>query len=342
MELLALGTFSNKTIAETVGVNQHLVKEIDKKRLEKNYTLEGTKLKKPERTTRCLGIDEFKLHDGYIFATIIVDMQTGHILWIYYGKGKQGIYDFIDHVGREWMEQVECISCDMNARYYQAFEEKCDWIQPVFDHFHIIKIFNEKVVSEIRKDEQRRLREEGRFQEAERLKKTRFILTSKQETLAKKDQDAKEGKIVSKGSLLFGKKDIYSKPGNLSKLEELMKENELIFTLELIKEKLDLAYQQTNESRMADMIIDIMDICEDSGNKHLKWFENLLDKHFEGIIAHATFQITNGRLEGINNKIKTLRRQAYGYRDDEYFFLKIIDASRAQYVRNPKSHKVLH
>ena len=43
--------------------------------------------------------------------------------------------------------------------------------------------------------------------------------------------------------------------------------------------------------------------------------------------------------EGINNKIKTLRRQGYGYPDDDYFFLKLFDASRKDYVRNPKSHK---
>ncbi|MDD6176338.1 MAG: transposase, partial [Ruminobacter sp.] len=56
--------------------------------------------------------------------------------------------------------------------------------------------------------------------------------------------------------------------------------------------------------------------------------------------AHATYKISNGKIEGINNKIKTLRRSAYGYLDDDYFFLKIFDISRAKYVHNPKSHKI--
>ena len=64
--------------------------------------------------------------------------------------------------------------------------------------------------------------------------------------------------------------------------------------------------------------------------------------HFEGIIAHATYGIASGKIEGINHKIKTLRRQAYGIPDDEYFFLKVIDTSHKPYVRNPKSHKFLH
>ena len=53
-------------------------------------------------------------------------------------------------------------------------------------------------------------------------------------------------------------------------------------------------------------------------------------------------EIASGKIEGINNKIKVIRNQAYGIPDDEYFFLKVMDASRRTYVRNPKSHKLLH
>ena len=84
----------------------------------------------------------------------------------------------------------------------------------------------------------------------------------------------------------------------------------------------------------------IMDICQATGNKHLLWFGNLLDTHFSGIIAHATYKISSGKIEGINQKIKTLRRHGYGYPDDEYFFLKIIDMSRKKYVRNEPSHRI--
>lgn len=91
---------------------------------------------------------------------------------------------------------------------------------------------------------------------------------------------------------------------------------------------------------MAEDIIEIMDTCKAVGNPHLLWFERLIDKHFEGIIAHATYDISAAKIEGINNKIKTLRRQGYGYPDDEYFFLKLFVMSRRSYERNPKSHKI--
>ena len=98
------------------------------------------------------------------------------------------------------------------------------------------------------------------------------------------------------------------------------------------------AYKQTDEVAMAEEISDIMDICAVTQNKHLLWFRRILDEHFEGIIAHATFNISAGRIEGINNKIKTLRRKGYGYPDDDYFFLKLFDVSRKPYIRNPSSH----
>jgi transposase len=50
-----------------------------------------------------------------------------------------------------------------------------------------------------------------------------------------------------------------------------------------------------------------MDTCSASGNSHLQWFGRLLSNHFEGIIAHATYKISSGKMEGINNKIKVLR-----------------------------------
>ncbi|MCI7331798.1 MAG: transposase, partial [Selenomonadaceae bacterium] len=78
----------------------------------------------------------------------------------------------------------------------------------------------------------------------------------------------------------------------------------------------------------------IMDLClrcpkgTETSNPHLMWFRRLLMTHIDGIIAHATYRISDGKIDGINNKIKTLSRQAYGYPDDEYFFLNLIDMSR--------------
>lgn len=340
-DLLAKGTYTNKQVAEITGLGENTVKQIDKARLQELYTLEGgKKLIKPERRAVYLGIDEFKLHNGRRYATHIIDLETGHVLWIQNGKKKRVVYDFIDHVGMEWMESVEAVACDMNSDFQEAFEERCPWIQPVFDYFHIVKNFNDKVVSEVRKDEQRRLYAEGNVEAAKALKKTRYILMSNRSTLQKKDADALSERVVHKGSSLFKTEDIKRKSGYEAKYDALLQENKLLFTLDLIKEKMSLAYTMINEPKMAETITDIIDICNATNNKHLLWFGKLLDSHFVGIIAHATYKISAGKIEGINQKIKTLRRHGYGYPDDEYFFLKIMDASRKPYIRNQPSHRI--
>ena len=200
-------------------------------------------------------------------------METGHILWIAGGKKKQVVYDFIEHVGLEWMDHVEAVACDMNSDFQEAFEEKCPHIQPVFDYFHIVKNFNDKVVSEVRKDEQRRLYEEGNIEAARALKKTKYILTSSRDTLQKKDADAVQGRVIHKGSSLFKTEDIVRRSGYEDRYDQLLRENQLLFTLDLIKEKLTLAYSRNDECLMSEDIISIMDMCHATGNVHLLWFE---------------------------------------------------------------------
>jgi len=338
-DLLAYG-FTNKEVAELTGLGKNTVKDIDLQRLKEKYTIDGEKLIKPERQARFIGIDEFKLHNGHKYAVVIIDMETGHILWLAHGKKKATVYSFIEHVSLEWMDGVEAVACDMNSDFQEAFEDRCPHIQSVFDYFHIVKNFNDKVVGEIRKDEQRRLHEEGDHKGADSLKRSRYILTSSRKTLQKKDGEAEKGKVISKGSTLFYKEKIVRKSGHVDKYDELLSQNKLLFTLDIIKEKLSEAYKMTDEAKMAKEISEIMDICKATGNKHLCWFKRLLDNHFEGIIAHATYDISAGKIEGINNKIKTIRRQGYGYPDDDYFFLKLFDASRKGYVRNPSTNKI--
>jgi transposase len=338
-DLLAYG-FTNKQVAYLTGLGKNTVKAIDLKRLKEKYTVDGERLIQPERQARFLGIDEFKLHDGHKYAVIIIDMETGHILWLAHGKKKASVYSFIEHVGKDWMDGVEAVACDMNSDFQEAFEDRCPHIQTVFDYFHIVKNFNDKVVGQIRKDEQRRLIAEGDEKAAKSLKGSRYILTSSKQTLARKDQEAEDGKILSKGSSLFSKEQVVRKDGHLARYEDLIRQNKLLFTLDLIKEKLCEAYKMTDEPSMAGAITEIMDMCMATGNKHLLWFSRLLDNHFEGIIAHATYDISAGKIEGVNNRIKTLRRQGYGYPDDDYFFLKLFDASRKGYVRNPVAERI--
>ncbi len=91
-DLLAYG-FTNKEISEITGLGKNTVKDIE--RLKEKYTIDGTKLIKPERQAKFLGIDEFKLHNGHKYAVVIIDMKTGHILWLAHGKKKATVYSIM-------------------------------------------------------------------------------------------------------------------------------------------------------------------------------------------------------------------------------------------------------
>lgn len=249
-DLLARG-MSSKMVCSITGLGRNTVKDIDKKRLEGLYTqvdADGVRrLMKPERQTTAIAVDEIKIHEGPVFATIIIDLETGHILWIAHGKKKKAILDFIEHAGRDWFDTVEAVTCDMNSDYQEVFEDEFDHIQVVFDHFHIVKNFNEKVVAEVRKDEQRRLIQEGNIEAAKALKKTKYILILKRETLQKKDEDTRNGKIIVHEGKLFPRSEKVASGGKEEKYDELLKENELLFKLDLVKEALDEAYRSRDE-----------------------------------------------------------------------------------------------
>lgn len=332
--LLAQG-LTLKEVSDITGLHKNVVKDIDKARLEALYVVAdkngNRQLIKPEQQARYLGIDEFKLHDGYKYATHIIDLETGCALWIQEGKKKQVVYDFIEHVGLDWMSKVVAVSADMNSDFESAFKEKCPHLKIVYDYFHIVKNFNDKVISEVRKDEQKRLIADGQEEAAKALKHTKFIMTSSKERLSKLDDDAFEGKVISKGSDLFKKAEVKQTGSKLNTYLKLLAENKLLFSLDWVKNTLSEAYKQTNEETMRTYIHEIINYCNGTENSHFKWFARLLNNHLEGIVSHAVYKISNGKIEGINQKIKTIRRQSYGLPDDEYFFLKIMDATRQSY-----------
>ena len=119
---------------------------------------------------------------------------------------------------------------------------------------------------------------------------------SKRSTLPAKDAQARTGETIKRSSSIFPKEVYVRKEGYEAKYDELLIQNRLLFTLDLVKERVSLAYTRTDEAWMADDITWIMDTYKASGNSHLQWFSRYLGNHFEGIIAHATYRISSGRM----------------------------------------------
>ena len=331
---LSMDEFTLTDTAIITGVNINTIKKIDLKRLKGLYADENGKLKKPAAYARYLAIDEFKLHNGHKYATHIIDLITGAVLFIRAGKTKAVVEEFMELVGDDWMHHVEAVAMDMNSDFQEAFKAKCGWIQIVYDHFHIVKNFNEKVIAEVRKEEQIRLKKEGLVEEATVLKGSRKILCASRESLQKHDQEAREGKVCRKGSAIFGTTDYRHTHDDFERrYDDIINSNKLLFTCDLIKQAMQEAYASANQATMIEKFTDIIDWCRGTKNEHFLWFARLIENHFDGIVGYGLCPISSGKIEGINAHIKVIRRKAYGLPDDEYFFLKIMDASRNPYKR---------
>ena len=346
IEKLLTMAMTLKAISDITGVDEHIIKAIDNNRLEDEETeLDengNRRLKKPTEYAKYIAVDEFKLNNEYRYATVIIDLETGYILYFGRSKKKVVIEEFMKLVGDDWMNHVEVLACDMNADFCEAFQAKYPHIDVVYDRFHIRKNFNDMVIGPVRKDVQRQLIREKKYEEAASLKRCNHILCSSKATRMAIEAEAKERKENGnqpKSMSLFCAPPIEVKGGIEQRYQDIIESNKLFFVMDIIKDQLDVAYSSKTVEEMSKHIGQIIALCHGTNNDHFKRFAKLLCNHYEGVINFGKHHITSGKIEGTNNLIKNIRRMGYGYPDEEYFFLKAKDLSRQNKLR---SHKKLH
>ena len=333
-------TISN--IANMKGTNKNIVRMLDKERLEALY---GEM--KIETRPLFIGIDEFSLHNNHRYATVVVDLCTGHVIFLEEGNTKAQAEHFIRRMGLDVMKGVIGVSMDMNTQFSSVFEQLCPWIKIVYDPFHIIKHYNDNVLTEIRRSEQRRLLDA--IEKARRdkdhvllkeltlsysiLKRSNFLILANRTTLKARDDAAREHNLMlcenyeRKGLPLPEGEHKWRMCGG-RRLEEILASNERIQAAYVFREMLQSALACKDEKIMRQSLHKFISVIKASGIPELEKVRKMLEKRIDGIVTHARYHISNGPVEGTNNMIKTLRRQAYGYRDTRYFFLKIWERSR--------------
>jgi len=352
MGLLEKGNTTLLQVARIMHSNKTLVRTLDIERL-KNKAGDM----KPTHYSRFIGVDEFSLHKHHQYATIVIDLESGESLFVEEGKTASQLHHFFNFVGRDFMEHVLAISMDMNAQYAQAVSIRYPHIAIVYDPFHMVKNYNDRVISELRKREQRslieaieRARKAHDIQKVRALeeeyrvfKKSRFLLLSNPETLRAKDAAAREH-----NRYLF---ETYEQKGlsipegmrkwsvsHYSRLKDVLAMNEDLHTVYILLNMLKVSFSCTDTAEYAVSLRKWIATAKHAHIPELDAYTKMLERRIDGIITHARYPISNGPLEGVNNLIKTIRRQAYGYRDQQYFFLKIWEATR----KYPKSRCFYH
>ena len=325
--------------ARSLSVHPSIIYGIDKANLK--AILDG---RKPP-VCECIGIDGFKLHKGHRYATVVTDLKAGLVLFLEEGKAKEQAYHFFAEMGDAWMGHVKAVSMDMNAQYDSAFRERWPGIRIVYDHFYLVRMYNDTVLTAIRRRKQREMLEGGNEEGYTLLKNSRYLLLSRMDTLRERDREAHENNVRLRRLYLDRGRPIppgerIRKPYRERRPKDILAANEDLSVCYLLLEQFNLAYGVASITKLYKGMKSWMRLARQSKVPELLSFCDTVQRHLMGIVYHAKFPISSGKVEGVNNMIKTIRRKAYGFRDTEYFFLKIKFAS----LRGPyryKSHTIL-
>jgi transposase len=285
-----------QAVAQHLGVSWDTIKDIQKRRLQKRFG--KPKLGKLKE----IAIDEVAAGKGHRYLTLVLDLHSGAVVYVGEGKGVQALREFWPQVRRA-RAHIRAVATDLGRGYIRAVRDNLPRVIHVFDHFHVVKLFNDKL-SAFRRELYQRL---TNTEERRLLKGTRWLLLKNPENL---DPARNESE----------------------RLDEALALNTPLTKAYYLKEDLRQIWQQPNKATARRVLQDWLRRADASGIGMLQQFAATLRTHRKGILAYYDCRISTGPLEGTNNKIQTMKRQAYGFRDKEFFKLKILGIHETQYA----------
>jgi len=285
-----------KDVACHLGVSWDVVKEIQKKSLQRRFD-------KPRlKHVKQIAIDEISTGKGHQYVTIVLDLESGAVLHVGQGKGGDALLAFWRRL-RASGAKIEAVATDMSPAYIDAVTTYLPGATLVFDRFHVIKLYNDKL-SDLRRHLYRQLAD---TMQKDVLKGVRWLLLKRPENL---DPSRREPE----------------------RLREALRLNEPLAMAYHLKEQLSEIWEQEDQEMAQALLLDWIVYAESTGIRMLQQFAKTLRSHAFGILAWYDYPISTGPLEGTNNKIKTMKRQAYGFRDPEFLRLKILGIHETTYA----------
>ena len=231
----------------------------------------------------------------------MLNVLSGAVVFVDDGKGADALDPFWRRLKRS-RAKVKAVATDMSKAYIQAVRENVPKAVHVFDHFHVVKLANEKLTAL-----RRQLYHELSGADRQLLKGTRWLLLKNPENL---DPDRNEQQ----------------------RLQEALELNEPLAKAHYLKEDLRQLWSQPNKRTARKVLRDWLKRARASGVRILIGLAATIEEYQDGILAYYNYPISTGPLEGTNNKIQTMKRQAYGYRDVAFFKLKILGIHQTKRV----------
>ena len=292
-----LRSMTLKDAAARLDISWDMVKEIHSRYLESLYSppsLDGVE---------CIGIDEFAVKKGHIYKTIVVGLLSGRILHVGEGKGIEALADFWKKVRRKNIS-IKYVATDLSAAFISSVLDNCPNAIHVFDHFHVVKLMNDKL------DDIRRMQYnmEKDINKRKVLKGTRYLL-------------------LGNGA------DIYDTKYK-TRLENALAMNEPLSKAYYLKEQLREIWAQGCKEDAEKVLADWVNQARESKIHQLQKMAMTVLAYRRGILSWYDCHISTAKVEGINNKIKVMKRNAYGFIDERYFKLRLYALHDCRITRN--------
>jgi transposase len=276
-------------VACHLGLDWKTVKAIDKHYLERFYG-------QPDLTDlRILAVDEIAIRKGHKYLTVVLDYISGRVLYVGKDRRTKTLKRFFNKLSIGQRKRIEAIAMDMWDPFIKAVNDKLPNAKIVFDQFHVVSSYG-KVIDKVRNSEYRKA--------------------------------SGHDKSVFKGAkylLLKNKKNV-RRHGHRRQLKELLSLNKTISAVYILKDKLKHLWSYRSRAWANKAIEQWCAMARAVGHKAVTAFTKTLERYRYGILNHCDFAIHTSKLEGVNNKIKVIKRKAYGFHDVRYFTLKIYQA----------------
>jgi transposase len=273
-----------KHVARFLGVSWTFVKDVFKKHLRRRLK------KRSLKGVRYVAIDEFSIRKGHEYMTVILDLDTGRILHAAEGRSADAVIPFMQKL-KAAGAQLLAVAMDMWPAYSLGVREVFKDVPIVHDPYHVVAMAN-AAIDATRRDMYRDLRGQDRRV----LKGSRYLL------------------------LKGGERLDHSALTHLEKLEHL---NRPLFQAYLLKEDLRRFWRCQDRQAARKFLGAWIARALATRLKHIVRLAKSLRAHRHGLLSYFDHRISTGPLEGVNNKIKVLKRQAYGFRDIEYLKLRL-------------------
>lgn len=240
-----------------------------------------------------IGVDELSYRKHHHYLTLVTDHVSHRIVWGQKGRSAETLEAFFEELGPDGREQLQLVSMDMSGGYKKAVRENPDLehVQVVFDRFHVQQLAS-NALDETRREEWNRLRQEHgkKSKEAKALKGLRWTLLRDELTLSEAQQ---------------------------VRLAELQRDNKRLYRAYLLKEELGDILDRRQPNVVCELLTKW---CSWASRSRLPAFARTartIREHMDGIVAYVRHRITNGLVEGLNNKARLLTRRAYGFHSAE-------------------------